>query len=458
MGTRSAISRLCRESLCTPAKRVACCAGVREVIRLDGRLEVVPCSPAAPQPQAAAFSSAASPAPSTHPAALPSTATSAATPSSVTAALSHAQSSASSPKSAAAGTAPVVPPMPQWQLEQLVDLVASHSRVVVLTGAGCSTEAGVPDYRGPQGAYTKHNFKPMTHQQFMAGAAQRARYFARSFFGWHEFSSSRPSGAQEGLARLVQAGWVSHIITQNVDRLHHKAGTPADRVLELHGTTFEVRCLGCGCLSPRHALQQQLARMNPAAADLAAQLAQASPHSAAPSAPLHPPPPVQTGDPTAAEEPRAGQQLGSASEVMRARPSTQPAVPGPQLVPVRRPDGDVELQDAGAAFQVPGCEQCGGLLKPDVVFFGDAIPKDRTQRSLQLASEADLLLIVGSSVMVYSAYRLADATSKARGKVGIVNVGPTRADGLAHWKAEALAGETMMRLAAHPRLLLPRPV
>lgn len=157
-------------------------------------------------------------------------------------------------------------------------------------------------------------------------------------------------------------------------------------------------------------------------------------------------------------DPRPGSLLHCWLPHAALLPDGCPLQPGPQLVPVRRPDGDVELQDAGAAFQVPGCDQCGGLLKPDVVFFGDAIPKDRTQRSLQLASEADLLLIVGSSVMVYSAYRLADATSKARGKVGIVNVGPTRADGLAHWKAEALAGETMMRLAAHPRLLLPRPV
>jgi hypothetical protein len=110
--------------------------------------------------------------------------------------------------------APRVEPMTQAQLEQLVDALASAARVIAITGAGCSTEAGIPDYRGPAGAYTRHGFKPMTHQQFMAGPAQRARYFARSFFGWHEFANSRPAGAHEGLARLVNAGWVSHIITQ----------------------------------------------------------------------------------------------------------------------------------------------------------------------------------------------------------------------------------------------------
>jgi hypothetical protein len=143
--------------------------------------------------------------------------------------------------------APAAPPISAAQLEQLADLVTSARNVVVLTGAGCSTESNIPDYRGPAGAYTT-GFTPMTHQQFMAKPENRRRYFARSFAGWHEFATVGANAAHEGLARLQQRGWCGMLITQNVDRLHHRAGSDAARVLELHGTTHRcARACGAAC-------------------------------------------------------------------------------------------------------------------------------------------------------------------------------------------------------------------
>ena len=142
-------------------------------------------------------------------------------------------------------------------------LVQGSSRLVVLTGAGCSTESGVPDYRGPQGAYST-GFKPMTHQQFMSSEASRSRYWARSYAGWHEFSHVAPNAAHEALARLQARGWLGAILTQNVDRLHQAAG--AGSVLELHGTTHLVECMACGNITDRQALQERLSELNPHAA------------------------------------------------------------------------------------------------------------------------------------------------------------------------------------------------
>ncbi|KAG2498927.1 hypothetical protein HYH03_003117 [Edaphochlamys debaryana] len=274
----------------------------------------------------------------------------------------------------------------------------------------------------------------MTHQEFLRRPENRARYWARSFYGWPRFSATRPNAAHYALAELEERGWVHGLITQNVDRLHSAAGSR--EVIELHGSSHRVTCLGCGATSPRTAVQSTLERLNPAAAA----------HSAALAAlPLD-----------AARERQAELRIGSSSDAMKVAVSLPAAAPSAGSAPMQRPDGDVELADAGVGFRVPPCPDCGGVLKPDVVFFGDNIPQERKDRAAAMAASADLLLVVGSSLAVYSAFRLVEAGARAGAALAVVNVGPTRADALASIKVEARAGEVLARLARHPDLLLPR--
>ncbi|EFN59224.1 hypothetical protein CHLNCDRAFT_18868, partial [Chlorella variabilis] len=308
---------------------------------------------------------------------------------------------------------PAVPPVNDAAIERLADLLQRARGTLVLTGAGCSTESGVPDYRGPAGAYTTSGFRPMTHQQFMASDENRSRYWSRSFAGFPKFSSVHPNAAHESLARLQHRGWVQALITQNVDRLHQRAGSR--RVLELHGTTHEVVCTGCGRLSCRHEFQRTLAALNPDAA---------------------------------AVETSTSSGGGDSPTILR-RPDGDAQV-------VQRPDGDMELGAAGQGFRVPPCPACGGILKPHVVFFGDGIPAERAQFALDLAHSCRSVLVVGSSLAVWSAYRLVKAAVEGGGaELAIVTAGPTRADDLAHLKLEARAGEVLARLAAHPSLQIP---
>lgn len=282
-----------------------------------------------------------------------------------------------------------VPPASEADVDLLCDmLLAAHPKggALVLTGAGCSTESNIPDYRGPQGAYTT-GFKPMTHQAFMKSEDNRSRYWMRSYAGWHKFSNVQPNDAHTSIAWLQSKGFVNSVITQNVDRLHHKAGSPHDAVLELHGTTHEVVCLTCKALTPREEMQRLLARYNET--------------SSLESNPLNP-----------------HQQ---------------------------RPDGDVEVK-GHTGFMVPPCPACGGILKPDVVFFGDSVPKDRSQRALELAQQAAYLLVVGSSVTVFSAFKLVKAAKENGAQIGILNFGNTRADDLADWIVEARAGHALSRV------------
>eukprot|EP00891_Asterochloris_glomerata_P002079 jgi/Astpho2/2079/e_gw1.00038.165.1_t len=304
-------------------------------------------------------------------------------------------------------TAPVAEPISDRDLRTLVDWVSSCRRLVVLTGAGCSTESDIPDYRGPKGAYSS-GFQPMTHQQFMATPQRRARYWARSFAGWHEFREVQPNRAHDALARLQRNGWVSALLTQNVDRLHHKAGSRG--VIELHGTTHRVICMSCGDITHRDSLQARLEALNPE----------------------------------------------SAAAIKRVDGGVIRRPDGDVEIPIRRPDGDVELRGADEHFQVPPCERCGGILKPNVVFFGDGVPRDRAERAMQLAQTCDGLLVVGSSLQVYSAFRLAKAAKAAQAGLAIVGVGPTRADALADIKQASVVGEALSRLAGLPEMLLPR--
>ena len=244
----------------------------------------------------------------------------------------------------------------------LRDFVERHPRLFVLTGAGCSTASGIPDYRDTNGDWKRA--RPVMLQHFLADDLTRKRYWARSLVGWQRMHAARPNGAHHALAALESAGRVEQLVTQNVDGLHQAAGSR--NVIDLHGRIDVVRCLGCGALLPRADVQTELVRRNPRFARLDARIA---------------------------------------------------------------PDGDADLEDAAfAEFDVPACGACGGRLKPDVVFFGEGVPKDRVVRTSEALERSDAMLVVGSSLMVYSGYRLALAMADAGKPIAAVNIGRTRAD------------------------------
>jgi NAD+-dependent protein deacetylase sirtuin 4 len=263
----------------------------------------------------------------------------------------------------------------------LVDLLAGR-RVVALTGAGCSTESGIPDYRGPETARRARN--PIQYRGFLDSAAARRRYWARSFLGWPRMATARPNPAHLALAALERAGMLTGVITQNVDRLHHAAGSA--RVVELHGALAEVRCLGCGAIEDRDGVQARLTVLNP-------------------------------------------------------RSVTWPVE--------HAPDGDAELDDDTVAdFAVAPCLGCGGVLKPGVVFFGESVPAPVVEAAWALLGESDALLVVGSSLTVFSGYRFVRRASERGMPVGIVNLGPTRGDAHAHVRVDARCGQALPALAA----------
>ncbi|QWF23123.1 NAD-dependent deacetylase [Nocardioides sp. LMS-CY] len=251
--------------------------------------------------------------------------------------------------------------------------------LVVLTGAGLSTDSGIPDYRGP-GAPDR---TPMTYQEFVSGPAARQRYWARSHLGWGRMRGAGPNPGHRALARLAP----ELLITQNVDGLHERAGTP--RLVALHGRIADVVCLDCRAGSSRVALQERLAELNPGFAER---------HAAAAS----------------------------------------------------RPDGDVDL-DETAGFVVPGCAGCGGVLKPDVVFFGENVPPPRVARcyaAVEALAECEgVLLAAGSSLTVMSGLRFVRRAARAGTPVVIVNRGTTRGDELATYKLEVGCSEFLTELA-----------
>ena len=260
-------------------------------------------------------------------------------------------------------------------------------RIVALTGAGCSTESGIPDYRG-SGRPARN---PIQHDAFMRRSEVRQRYWARATLGWERFKGARPNAAHAALAELEATGALAGVITQNVDRLHHQAGSR--RVVELHGALADVRCLGCGAHEPRADLQQRLVAANPSW--------------------------------TA----RALLELQRRDAV--------------------RPDGDAELSvETVADFQVVGCRQCGGPLKPDVVFFGGTVAESTLTAAWALLGDAQALLVVGSSLTVYSGFRFVRRAHELGMPIGIVNVGPTRGDALAQARVAAPVGQVLPRLAA----------
>ena len=268
----------------------------------------------------------------------------------------------------------------------LADFLIDSKRLAVLTGAGCSTESGIPDYRSPGGAWTKH--KPIYYSSFVRSAEVRRFYWARSYRGWPRFDSARPNAAHRALAELESNGRVHQLITQNVDDLHQEAGSRA--VVQLHGRNRVVVCLDCKAETPREEMQQRLAELN------AEWLASAPWHR------LH------------------------ADEADFA------------------PDGDADVaQNVVGDFQVPECERCGGVLKPAVVFFGESVPADKVQYSFRRVDEADAMLVVGSSLTVWSGYRFVKRAAERGIPVAIVNIGPTRADELAMLKIEERCGDAL---------------
>ena len=255
--------------------------------------------------------------------------------------------------------------------------------VLVLTGAGISTDSGIPDYRGPTGA--SRRYAPMTYQTFVGDAAARRRYWARSHLGWQQIARAEPNRGHYAVAELQRAGVVDAVITQNVDGLHQAAGSTD--VVELHGGLDRTVCLDCGDRRPRLELAERLAAMN-------------------------------------------------AGLVMRAR--------------AINPDGDVELpEDELDGFAMAACELCGGeLLKPDVVFFGESVPPERVRQSFDLVDAARALLVLGSSLTVFSGFRFVRAAHRRGIPIAIVNQGATRADDLADIRIDApiatVLGSTVM--------------
>ena len=281
-----------------------------------------------------------------------------------------------------------VAPPAVLDLEPLLDLLRDR-RAVVLAGAGCSTESGIPDYRGPEASLRAR--KPIQYQEFVRSEAARARYWARSAVGWPRFSAARPNTGHHALARLEAAGAVRGVITQNVDGLHQAAGSR--RVVELHGSLAAVRCLACGAAEGRDALQRRLLALN---AEWAARLFR----------------------------PLAG---GGAEQA---------------------PDGDAELPpEALEGFRVPACQDCGGVVKPDVVFFGENVPAARVDEAWRLFAGAGVLLVAGSSLTVYSGRRFVYRAQDEGVPIAVVNVGPTRADEAAAVKVEGRLGVVLPALA-----------
>ncbi|HKR64023.1 MAG TPA: NAD-dependent protein deacetylase [Thermoanaerobaculia bacterium] len=272
----------------------------------------------------------------------------------------------------------------------LSEFIDRSRRLVVLTGAGCSTESGIPDYRSPGGAWSRH--KPIYYSAFVRSAEVRRFYWARSFRGWPRFERARPNAAHVALAELESRGRVHQLITQNVDDLHQEAGSRA--VVQLHGRNRVVVCLECRAETPRAEMQERLAELN------ARWLASAQWDR------LH------------------------ADEADFA------------------PDGDAEVaQDLVGAFEVPECRRCGGPLKPAVVFFGESVPPEKVTYAMRRVDEADALLVVGSSLTVWSGFRFVKRAADRGLPIAIVNIGPTRGDALATLKIEAKCGEVLALVA-----------
>jgi NAD-dependent SIR2 family protein deacetylase len=274
----------------------------------------------------------------------------------------------------------------------LIDLVRS-GRVVVLSGAGLSTESGIPDYRGPDGT---RRVTPMQYTEFTGSSEARQRYWARSYIGWQRFTRAEPNAGHRAVAELQRAGLLDGIVTQNVDGLHQAAG--AADVVELHGSLDRVVCLTCGDRSGRTGLHERLTEANPGFVDLVMGVA--------------------------ADGSRVSSQI--------------------------RPDGDIVLDDAVTSrFHLPVCLVCGAdTLKPDVVFFGESVPKPTVERCFDLVDGAGSLLVLGSSLSVMSGYRFVRRAARNGTPVAIVTASASRGDPEATLRLHTPLGATLEQVCA----------
>ena len=274
-------------------------------------------------------------------------------------------------------------------IDDLVDLLA-RGGVVVLSGAGISTESGIPDYRGATGAALRRH-APMTHQAFVRDPVARRRYWARSHVGWRIMRTAEPNPGHRAVAALEDAGLVSGVITQNVDGLHQAAGSR--QVIDLHGRLDRVMCLSCGARSTREEVDDRLRAVN------------------------------------------------------REWRTT---------ILAHNPDGDVDIPEADLdRFTMVDCASCSGPLKPDVVYFGDSVPRGRVERSYALVESAAALLVLGSSLHVFSGRRFVVRASERGIPVAIVNQGQTRADHLAHVRVDAPIGDVLSQVSTLAACRLP---
>lgn len=267
------------------------------------------------------------------------------------------------------------------QLPVLENLIDRHPRLVALTGAGVSAASGIPTYRDDRGHWLRAD--PIQHQAFVTDPVSRRRYWARSMLGWRHVADSLPNAAHHALAALERSGHLRLLVTQNVDRLHQRAGHR--RVVDLHGRIDRVICLDCGADLQRDVLQRELEELNGT---------------------------------------RRHRVLGV------------------------RPDGDAEIADERLMrFRVPDCRDCGGILMPDVVFFGGTVPAGRVKEVKAAIAAADALLVAGSSLMVYSGFRFCRLAVELGKPLVIVNRGSTRGDPIAAVKISADCGPLLERLA-----------
>ena len=253
--------------------------------------------------------------------------------------------------------------------------------VFVLSGAGISTDSGIPDYRDEHGAWKGR--QPVQYRDFVDSEATRRRYWARSMVGFPLLSNAEPNLGHRAISSLEERGVLSVLVTQNVDGLHRRAGS--ERVIDLHGRIDQVKCLGCAAITSRALLQSELAARNPEFVNAAA---------------------------------------------------------------IAKPDGDAELEAVNYDhFELVVCAACGGMLKPDVVFFGENVPPARVLEAMSTLERSRLLLIVGSSLMVYSGYRFARAATRLGVPIAIVNRGKTRADDVAALKISGNIADVLGEVA-----------
>ncbi|XP_026314244.1 NAD-dependent protein deacylase Sirt4 [Hyposmocoma kahamanoa] len=274
-------------------------------------------------------------------------------------------------------------PPDQKDFDKLREFLIKHEKLLILTGAGISTESGIPDYRSEEvGLYARSNHKPVQYQEFVKYPKVRQRYWARNFIGWPRFSAVKPNSTHHSIRTLEKAGKVTAVVTQNVDRLHHKAGS--ENIIELHGTGYIVKCLKCPYEIDRAQLQDVMMRNNPSMEN---------------------------------------------------------------SITMIRPDGDVELsKEQVDNFKTPLCPKCEGPLKPDIVFFGDNVPKNRVEQVKKEVSRSDSVFILGSTLTVYSSYRIILQAKEEQKSIAVLNIGPTRADDIVDLKISTKCGDILPEL------------